>query len=317
MNYKYRSLIKRLKFDFELSDLIPKGMPFDLKGSEDLEGYPGSVGVGYILKECAFHPTEVGAQVVHPYDELMIFGGTYWDDLLKLGAEISIGIGPETFVIRESSVVIIPKGVPHGPCVVRRLEAPLVHILLTNGPRYEGTFSTTPAKGGNYGRLVKRLTTSKSAYEGYVAVSSGTVKIDHRGVMDLTDTGPGEAYQIVQMHPEDLEGVDISFSWEFCRTTGVWMSTRYAHVHPEPELLLALSLKGDDIDDLGASLEFWFGTEREVYVIDRPSVITIPRPWIPHTPLITQKVDRPFGFMLSCPGTYTRAAYVETGFDVL
>jgi len=53
-----------------------------------------------------------------------------------------------------------------------------------------------------------------------------------------------------------------------------------------------------------------------VYVIDRPAVITIPRPWIPHTPLITQRADRPFIFMLLCPGKYTRAGYVETGYDV-
>lgn len=321
MSYKYRSFIKKLTYKsaLKLKGIIPEDMPFDLKGKEDLEGYPGLVGIGYILKEETFHPTSPGVQVVHPYDEILIFGGTNWDDLLWLGAEINIWVGSEKVTITESSVAILPRGIPHGPIEVKKLSSPVIHIMLGNGNNYQdAAVLRSKAQGQhNYADLVKRLTTSKSAYEGYVAVSPGPVKINERGVMDLTETGPGEAYQIVQMHPEDLHGIEISFSWEFCRTTGVWMSTRYAHVHPEPELLVALSLKGDDIHNLGASLEFWFGTEREVYVIDRPSIITIPRAWIPHTPLITQKVDRPFGFMLTCPGTYSRAAYVETGCDVL
>lgn len=140
MNYKYRSLIKRLRFEIELKGLIPKGMPFDMKESKDLEGYPGCVAVGYVFEEGIFHPQEAGMQVVHPHDELLIFAGTYWDDLLKLGAEVSITLGSETYVIRESSVVIVPKGTPHGPCVVRNLEAPLVHIMLCNGLSYEAEY---------------------------------------------------------------------------------------------------------------------------------------------------------------------------------
>uniref|UniRef100_A0A7C2P308 Uncharacterized protein n=1 Tax=candidate division WOR-3 bacterium TaxID=2052148 RepID=A0A7C2P308_UNCW3 len=321
MGGKYRNFIKPLNFKKSLEKLVPENVPFCKLESEELEGYPGCFCVGYFSKEILFHPTNGELLVVHPYDELLIFAGSNPQDILDLGAKIIVFLGEERekYVFSESSVVIIPKGMPHGPIKIESLKRPIIHFSIICDVRIQYDFFSarkTSEKSGQYKKFVKRLTTSKSAYEGYISLSTGKVKIDERGVMDLSETGPGEAYQIIQMHPEDLEGVDTSFSWEFCRTPGVWMSTRYAHVHPEPELLVALSLDVNDLNNLGASLEFWFGTEREVYVIDKPSLITIPRPWIPHTPLITQRVERPFGFILTCPGVYTRAAYVETGYDV-
>lgn len=280
-----------------------------------LEGYPGCIGFGYVKEQSLFHPPETGIAVIHPYDELLIFAGTDPENLLELGAQVFISFGTdETCKITQSSVAVIPKGLPHGPIKVEKVERPFLHICLTNGSTYDKEIVPNRASAVASSSHVKTLTTSRSAYE--TIRKLGNVKMDERGVMDLRAIGPGESYQMVQMHPEDLLGVNISFSVEFCKTPGSWMTTKLAHVHPEPELLLALSLEATHMDDLGASLEFWFGTEREVYVIDKPTLITIPRPWIVHTPLITQKVDRPFMFMLVYPGSYMQAAFVETGFDV-
>lgn len=52
------------------------------------------------------------------------------------------------------------------------------------------------------------------------------------------------------------------------------MSTRLAHVHLEPELLIAIGLDSNRMYELGTSIEFWFGSEREVYVIDKPAVVS-------------------------------------------
>ncbi len=317
--YKYRNLIKPLTIRSVPFKLVPLDAPSFFMESKDLEGYPGHFYVTYLTKPCSLHPVDENVMVSHPYDELLIFAGTNTNDILDLRGEVSIVIGEECeeYTFDKPSVVVIPKGVPHGRARVQRLDAPMIHIMLGDSPSCAVEFREVkvgPSKGSKYSGLVKKLTTSKDAYELYRQLAP--ITIDERGVMDLRAIGPGEAYQIVQMHPEDLEGVNMSFSWEFCKTPGVWMSTRYAHVHPEPELLIMLSTDPERIYDLGASLEFWFGSEREVYVIDRPAVITIPRPWIPHTPLITQRADRPFIFMLLCPGKYTRAGYVETGYDV-
>ncbi|MBS7605800.1 MAG: hypothetical protein QXR84_07265 [Candidatus Bathyarchaeia archaeon] len=318
MSYKYRRFIKPLRVGEAPVDLLPPEKFFWAE-SKDLEGYPGHFYIGYVTEPRTLHPTNEKLAVKHPYDELLIFAGINTDDILDLGAEISVMIGEEgeEHIIKDPSVVIVPKDVFHGPIKVNKLERPIVHIALCDAPEYKTEFKRREryeAKGTKYSRLIKKLTTSKTAYEGYL--HEGPITIDERGVMDLRAIGPGEAYQIVQMHPEDLEGVNISFSWEFFKTTGVWMSTRLAHVHPEPELLIAIGLDPNNIYNLGASIEFWFGSEREVYVIDKPTVISIPRAWIPHTPVVTQRVDRPFAFMLVCPGRYTRAGYVETGWDV-
>ncbi|MCS7114905.1 MAG: hypothetical protein RMJ15_02295 [Nitrososphaerota archaeon] len=319
MGYKYRSFIKPLVARQTPPELLPKEELFYWMESKDLEGYPGHFYLGYIKAPRVLHPTNENMMIVHPYDELLIFAGTNPNDVLYLGAEASIVLGEEReeYTFNEPSVAIIPKGLPHGPAKIKKLDSPIVQIALADGPEYKASIKETRKEtchGKKYIRLVKRLTTSKSAYEVYR--NQGPIKIDERGVMDLRAIGPGEAYQIVQMHPEDLEGVNISFSWEFCGTPGCWMSPKYGHVHSEPELLIALGLDPNNPQDLGASLEFWFGTEREVYVIDRSTVITIPRPWIAHTPLITQCSQRPFAFMLIFPGSYMHAGKVETGFDV-
>ncbi|MEM1883652.1 MAG: hypothetical protein QXE14_03515, partial [Candidatus Bathyarchaeia archaeon] len=315
--YKFRNLIKPLREGGVPVELLPREKFFWME-SKDLEGYPGHFYIGYIIEPRTLHPIDEKLAVKHPYDELLIFAGTNSEDILDLGAEVSAVIGEEgeEHVITEPSVLIVPKNVPHGPIKIGKIKRPIIHVALCDAPEYRAEFKKRDIRmqGTKYSKLVKRLTTSKTAYEGYL--KEGPITIDERGVMDLRAIGPGEAYQIVQMHPEDLEGVNISFSWEFFKTTGVWMSTKLAHVHPEPELLIAIGLDPNNIYNLGASIEFWFGSEREVYVIDKPVAITIPRPWIPHTPVVTQRVDRPFAFMLICPGRYTRAGYVETGWDV-
>lgn len=318
MSYKYRSLIKPLVARQTPSDLLPSEEKFFWMESKDLEGYPGQFHMGYIKKPRVIHPTREDKMVTHPYDELLIFAGLNPEDILYLGAEASVVLGEERleYAFKESSVVIIPKGLPHGPVRISKLDSPIIHVALADALEYKAEIKEArkeTSKGEKYKRLVKRLMTSKSAYETIIPL--GPVKIDDRGVMDLRAIGPGESYQMLQMHPEDLEGVNISFSMELCGSPGAWMNTKLAHVHPEPELLIATSLDPNNTDELGASLEFWFGTEREVYVIDKPTAITIPRPWIAHTPIITQRADRPFAFMLVFPGSYMQAGFVETGFD--
>lgn len=319
MGCKYRRFIKPLIGRQVPSKLLPSEEQFFWMESRDLEGYPGHFYIGYMKELKTFHPTDENNAAIHPYNELLIFAGTNPEDILDLGAELSVVIGEEReeYSVTKPSVVIVPKGTPHGPIKINKMNSPIIHIALGEASEYKAEFKRYDKKssgGTKYVRFVKRLMTSKTAYEGQLR--EGPIEIDDRGVMDLRAIGPGEAYQIVQMHPEDLEGVNTSFSWEFLKTTGVWMSTKLAHVHPEPELLMAIGLDSNNIHDLGASVEFWFGSEREVYVIDKPTAITIPRSWIPHTPLITQCVNRPFAFMLTCPGSYTRAGYVETGHDV-
>lgn len=319
MSFKYRRFIKPLILRQGPDGLFPQEEKIFWMESKHLEGYPGHFYIGYIKKPLTLHPTNEDKMVVHPYNELLIFAGTNPEDILDLGAEIFITIGEdgEEYSVTKPSVIIVPKGVPHGPVRINSVDSAIINIALADGLEYAAQlkkYCGKPSDNLKYARFVKQLMTSKSAYEGYLR--EGPISIDERGVMDLRAIGPGESYQILQMHPEDLEGVNISFSWEFLKTTGTWMSPRLAHVHPEPELLLALSLDPENIYDLGASVEFWFGSEREVYVFDKPVAITIPRAWIPHTPILTQLVKRPFAFMLTCPGSYSRAAYVETGYDV-
>ena len=60
----------------------------------------------------------------HDFDQVMLFLGSDMDDLGELGAEIEFCIGEEmeTHMITSSTAVAIPKGVPHLPAAVNRLD---------------------------------------------------------------------------------------------------------------------------------------------------------------------------------------------------
>ena len=60
---------------------------------KDLEGFNAHFSFGFVTKPTVFHPVE-GA-VVHPYDEILVFGGFADNDIMHLGAEISVELGEE------------------------------------------------------------------------------------------------------------------------------------------------------------------------------------------------------------------------------
>jgi hypothetical protein len=66
----------------------------------------------------------------------MIFIGTHPKELGYLGAEIEIALGPEgekvTFNL--PTVITVPKGIPHRPPVVKKIEKPFGFIIYNLAP---------------------------------------------------------------------------------------------------------------------------------------------------------------------------------------
>ena len=108
----------------------PKGLyaePLVWMEGKDLEGFNAHFSYGFIKKPGVCHPVE-GA-LIHPYDECLVFAGFADYDILQLGGEVSIKLGEEQeeHVFNKPSVVLIPKGTPHGPVTVTRVDKPSVH----------------------------------------------------------------------------------------------------------------------------------------------------------------------------------------------
>lgn len=75
----------------------------------------------------------------HDADELFfIFGGNP-KNFFDFGAEIEISLGEEgeKHIINSTSIVYIPKGLVHGPIVIKKVDKPVqwMHILFT--PKYD------------------------------------------------------------------------------------------------------------------------------------------------------------------------------------
>ena len=163
--------------------------------AKDLEGFNAHFSFGFVTKPTVFHPVE-GA-VVHPYDEILVFGGFANNDIMHLGAEISVELGEERerHVFDRPSLVLIPRGTPHGPVTVNKVSTPFVHYSIGLAPEYKASSLPKGAAstGTKHAHLVKHLKTviepkSDGSGMGYEKV------IDENGILRPCRTRhrPGE-----------------------------------------------------------------------------------------------------------------------------
>ena len=271
----------------------------------DLEGFSANFSFGFYKEPCTFHPLE--GSLVHPYDEVLVFAGTENSDILHLGAEIAVEIGEEQeeHVFTEPTVVIVPKGTPHGPVTIRKMDRPIVHYHIGLWGEYKADIiskGSKPAKttGSKYGHLVKKLMTyiDEKMKESQIDYSMVT---DERGIMRPSErgVGPGNGDQIVWLFGKDLEGLELNFTWGFYSQNGKWHRGGEAHTHPEEEILVFVGLDTDNLEYLGAELEMGMGKDYERHIFNTPTVAICPAGF-PHLPLITRWVDKPYGFFVIC-----------------
>ncbi len=278
--------------------------------SKDLEGFNACFSYGFIKQPCVCHPME-GA-LIHPFNELLVFEGYKSGDILQLGAEISIELGEEReeHVFSEPSVVLIPKGFPHGPVKIRKLDNPIVHYSICLANEYKASALPKGSKtaGSRHGHLIKRMVTyvDPNASTGFEKVT------DKKGVMHPSEggVGPGNGDQIVWLYGRDLEGMDVNFTWGLYSKCGKWHRGGEAHTHPEEEILCFVGLDSDDINYLGAELELGLGKDYERHIFNKPTVVICPKGF-PHLPLITRWVDKPYGFIVVCLSGEHESPWVE------
>ena len=95
----------------------------------------------------------------------------------------------------------------------------------------------------------------------------------------------------------DLEGLNLSFAWGYRRKIGPWGSDGgVKHIHPYGECLVFTGLDYNNPNSFPAEVELTLGKEEEKYIIDSPTVVVLPA-GVPHCPLTTTRVDKPFGFL--------------------
>lgn len=299
MEKKYKNLVKPL-----LVRPSPGGLyaePRFWMDSRDLEGFNMIFSYGFIRESCVCHPA-TGGMIVHPYDEVLVFAPIDASgDILDLNAEISIDLGEENeeHTFYDSTAVVIPKGTPHGPVKIKRLEKPIAHYLVGLGSEYSAETvpkkATTTPMGLKYIRLIKPFRMARGC--------SSKRLVPPERLRPIVG-GPGNADQIAWFYGENLENLEVNVSWGFYSGCGVWhrIGRGGAHVHPVDEALIFVGLDPNNINYLGTELEVGFGEEDERHLVKSPAVVLAPKNVI-HCPFITRWVDKPYGFIVCCLGT--------------
>jgi hypothetical protein len=110
-----------------------------------------------------------------------------------------------------------------------------------------------------------------------------------------------------------MEGLNLSFGWFFANKIGdlsvckrsCGQNTR--HAHPFGECLIFAGLDYNHPNDLGAEIELSLGDKASKYTIASPSAVAVSA-GLPHNPVVTRKLTRPFGALaISLYGKYHAA----------
>ena len=70
-------------------------------------------------------PMKMSESHTHDFGEFIGFFGFNYENIKDLGAEIEFTVDNETYTITESFSSFIPKGVQHGPLIIRNVRYPI------------------------------------------------------------------------------------------------------------------------------------------------------------------------------------------------
>jgi hypothetical protein len=279
---KHGHLIKKIRYNMkEMFKMVGPGNADLLwwpKGPE-LENKNVNFSFGYYTKIGDWHTRETGGHVHPDGDEVLIYVGFDPDRPEYLGAEVEHDVGSEyeKHVFRVPTACCFPRNVVHCPQITLKCEKPYGFIVLSLEPAHKTTVlpqrSTLDTTEGNkYGHLYKRLVFRKDV---------------------KNKTGPGNADALAWLRGKDVENFNVNFAWGFYRQAGNWGAK--PHKHAADQFLVFVSLDNQNPYTLGAEIEITL--EDEKHLVSEPSCVIVPA-GMQHGPIITQKVDKPFGFYM-------------------
>ena len=141
---KYSHLITTNK-EHRHSDWVDQ-VPRDPDSGRILTWLDGDIipGAFYYESFMALKPTLEGSfndppHVHEEWDEVIGMYSTNPEDTENLGGEIHLTIGDELHAITKSCAIYIPRGLQHGPLVVKKVITPILLVTTGNYPNYTQT----------------------------------------------------------------------------------------------------------------------------------------------------------------------------------
>lgn len=111
-----------------------------------------------------------------------------------------------------------------------------------------------------------------------------------------------------------IPGANLNMGWQLF-TQPIYLE-KEPHTHDVDEYLCFLGGKLPDVFDFKAEIEFWLGEEGEKYIINKATIIFIPKGLV-HCPLNFKRIDEPILFhaILLAPGFTKRMKGKEYAYD--
>jgi uncharacterized RmlC-like cupin family protein len=229
---------------------------------------------------------------VHDFNEVMIWMGADMADLSELGGEVEVCLGEEkeTHMITSSTAVFVPKGLPHLPANIVRMDKRFLYLQISMTKEWTATpvlsdKKPTPFMGwqSKHGSHVSHvLFMRKSTW--------------HYGPENPDDSG-GSIGDIIS------KDFDFNMSYESIRKAPYRFGPKPDKPHTHPyydEFALFLGTDPHDLTDLGAEVETGMGPELEWHAFNSPTLIKLPKGF-PHGPLHVTKLTKPFIFAIIRP----------------
>jgi hypothetical protein len=100
----------------------------------------GDVIKGAFYVTCAWYmkvpqPGAMGPHT-HEFDEVIGYFGSDTENPRDLGGEIEFWLGDEPHTLKNSCLIYIPRGLPHCPVTIKRIDKPIFHITVGSGDAY-------------------------------------------------------------------------------------------------------------------------------------------------------------------------------------
>jgi hypothetical protein len=224
----------------------------------------------------------------HDYSQVMLWLGADGNDMGELGAEVELSLGEECekHMITSSTAVAVPKGLPHYPASITRMDRRFVYLEMSCSHELK----------------MKKLPASKKAPAAGPVMMWDAKYRDN--IISLAFTRKG-AWSYGPRNRDDsggylafIRGKDPAFDFLIMCESLKKAPYRFGpipdkpHVHPKPEILFFMGTDLNDLSKLGGEAEIALGKEAETHMITRPSAVVIPGGF-PHCPLTITRVDRP------------------------
>ncbi len=280
---KHGYLVKKISYNMkEMFKMVGPGNADLLwwpKGPE-LENKSINFSFGYYTKIGDWHTRETGGHSHPDGDEMLIYVGFDPDRPEYLGAEVEHDVGKEyeKHVFRVPTACCFPRNVVHCPQITLKCDKPYGFIVLSLEPNHKtdvmpqrSTLDTTD--GHKYDNLYTKLVFRKDV---------------------KAKTGPGNAAALAWLRGKDVANFNVNYAWGFYNEVGDWGAK--AHKHTGDQFFVFAGLDNKNPYTLGAEIEITL--EDEKHLVTVPSCVIIPA-GMQHGPIVTKKVDKPFGFYMA------------------